>query len=227
MVSRLKKKLGPAGLVIAVLSLIVALGGVALAKGVIITKLNQISPSVRKQLKGKPGPQGPQGPKGDTGPPGATGPAGAKGDTGSAGQNGQDGKDGKNGEDGEDGVCSVSKPQCVAPPGVTLTGVWVVSGFGGTAYGGDSLPLKLESAPEFNLVKNDGENEAECGTKSAPLAAPGHLCVYVDARDGNGSFFGGTNRSTDPTSGFVIEMFNGEAGKPTYSYGRWIVTAPE
>ncbi|HEX5591809.1 MAG TPA: hypothetical protein VFX35_00510 [Solirubrobacterales bacterium] len=220
MISRLNKKLGPAGLIIAVVALVVALGGAALAKGVIITKLNQISPSVRKQLKGKAGPQGP---KGETGAPGATGAAGAKGDTGPAGKDGQNGNDG---EDGEDGVCSVSEPQCEAPPGATMTGNWVISGFGGSAFGGDSFPLKLEPPPAFNLVKNDGESEAECGTKSAPVVAPGNLCVYVDVRDSNGSFFAGSNQSTDPASGFIIEMYNGEADKPTYSYGRWMVTVP-
>jgi hypothetical protein len=54
--------------------------------GVIITKLSQISPSVRNQLKGATGPQGA---KGDTG---AQGAQGSKGDPGAKGNDGAPGK---------------------------------------------------------------------------------------------------------------------------------------
>src|SRR5689334_15679574 len=69
-------------LVVAVLALVVAFGGTAVAaKKYIITKTTQISPKVLTQLK-RQGPQGPvglTGPAGRDGAPGATGPQGAPG----------------------------------------------------------------------------------------------------------------------------------------------------
>src|SRR3954447_5081493 len=148
MVSRFKNKISPAGLIIAVLALIVALGGVAFAKGVIITKLNQISPSVRKQLKGNTGSQGL---KGDTGAPGATGPAGAKGETGLPGKDGVNGKDGEPGEPGEPGICSPSEPECVLPPGATLTGHFAANSSNEkAAYGAISFLLRLPTSPQVH-----------------------------------------------------------------------------
>jgi hypothetical protein len=101
---------GPAT-VVAVIALSVALCGGAFAAtasktkkkgGVVITKLSQIKPSVRKQLEGAAGPAGPAGPigpaglagaKGDTGLQGPAGAAGAKGDPGTSGAAGANGED--------------------------------------------------------------------------------------------------------------------------------------
>ncbi len=73
----------PSGaLVVALVALFVALGGTAMASGWVITRLGQIKPSVRHQLRGNVGPQGPAGPTGPTGArgaAGATGPAGIPG----------------------------------------------------------------------------------------------------------------------------------------------------
>jgi hypothetical protein len=67
----------PSGaLLVALVALFVALGGTAVASGWVITRIGQIKPSVRHQLRGNAGPQGPQGP---AGPTGATGPAGIPG----------------------------------------------------------------------------------------------------------------------------------------------------
>lgn len=66
--------------VIAILALVLALGGTAVAASrYVITKSSQIKPSVLKELKGKQGPKGSpgsQGPRGLAGPQGAAGPAG-------------------------------------------------------------------------------------------------------------------------------------------------------
>lgn len=61
---------------VALVALFVALGGTAAASGWVITRIGQIKPSVRHQLRGNAGPQGPDGP---AGPIGATGPAGIPG----------------------------------------------------------------------------------------------------------------------------------------------------
>ena len=97
MLSRLRQRLASGGpaTVVAIIALSVALCGGAFAAtasktkksgGVVITKLSQISPSVRNQLKGATGPQGS---KGDTG---AQGAQGAKGDQGAKGNDGASGK---------------------------------------------------------------------------------------------------------------------------------------
>lgn len=86
MFSLLRSRFGIPG-VISVVALVFAMvGGAYAAKSVIITKLNQISPSVQKQLKGK------------TGQPGQ---AGAPGGAGKDGANGANGKDGANGSAGK------------------------------------------------------------------------------------------------------------------------------
>jgi hypothetical protein len=85
MFSLLRNRFGIPG-VISVIALVFAItGGAWAAKGVIITKLSQIKPSVQNQLKGKAGPAGPAG---------LPGPAGAKGDPGAKGGQGNPGTDG-------------------------------------------------------------------------------------------------------------------------------------
>ncbi|MGH3267433.1 MAG: hypothetical protein ACRDNS_36235 [Trebonia sp.] len=69
------RRLSPAT-VIAVVALVFALGGTALASGYIITNIHQIKPSVLKKLHGRRGKRGPRG---------FQGAHGAKGDTGSSG----------------------------------------------------------------------------------------------------------------------------------------------
>lgn len=69
-------------LAVAVLALVVALGGTAVAaKKYVITKTTQISPGVLAQLRkaGPPGPAGVPGPAGRDGAAGETGPAGPSG----------------------------------------------------------------------------------------------------------------------------------------------------
>lgn len=66
---------------IAVVALLFAMTGTAMAAGYVITSIHQIKPSVVKQLRGKRGPQGPYGPQGKTGP---QGPQGVQGPSGPA-----------------------------------------------------------------------------------------------------------------------------------------------
>ena len=117
MISRLHERLGTAGFVIAVVALIVALSGSAIAASGALTskqkkEVQKIAQTEAKKYA-KAGPQGPAGPqgqaggkgdagaKGDNGAPGADGQAGAAGSPGSAGQSvtseefGIAGKDGK------------------------------------------------------------------------------------------------------------------------------------
>jgi hypothetical protein len=64
--------------VVATLALVFSMSGAALAaQHYLITKVSQISPSVRGELRGDSGPAGPRGPQGIGGPAGPQGPAGA------------------------------------------------------------------------------------------------------------------------------------------------------
>lgn len=92
-------RLTPATL-IAVVVLMFALGGTALATGYIITNVNQINPSVLKKLRGNRGMRGPrglQGARGAKGDTGSIGPQGATGNTGSIGPQGAKGDTGPSG----------------------------------------------------------------------------------------------------------------------------------
>ena len=64
---------------IAVVALVFAMSGTALATSYVITSIHQIKPSVVRQLRGKTGPQGPYGPQGPQGKTGAQGNQGPSG----------------------------------------------------------------------------------------------------------------------------------------------------
>jgi hypothetical protein len=89
------KRLGSPAMIVACVALVVALGGVSYAAGVLpansvgakqikqrAVTLKKLSPAARGALRGQKGATGPAGPKGD---PGASGPAGPKGDKGDPG----------------------------------------------------------------------------------------------------------------------------------------------
>jgi hypothetical protein len=72
-------------MVVAVLALVVALSGTALATSYVIKSTHQIAPRVLKKLRGNTGPRGLRGLSG------LAGASGARGDQGVPGQNGHDG----------------------------------------------------------------------------------------------------------------------------------------
>jgi hypothetical protein len=79
--TKLRRRLSYANIT-ATLALLFAMSGGALAAThYVITSTKQISPKVRKELKGAQGPKGPAGPAGS---PGASGAAGGQGPAGSA-----------------------------------------------------------------------------------------------------------------------------------------------
>ncbi|HEY3552991.1 MAG TPA: collagen-like protein [Solirubrobacterales bacterium] len=241
MFSRIHNKLGTAGLVVAIVALVAALAGTAFASlpGLNSKQKKEVKKIAKKLVK--VGPQGPQG------APGATGATGAPGKEGAAGTAGQ------NGSDGEAGACSNSKPQCVLPPGATLTGTWSFSGRGSqvieTEVGGTtnsyeigdrrefvniSYPLRVVPQPRDFIVATNwiGENEpstAQCpGSYSEPKAAPGELCIYaqeiVNAGENTTHEPEGFTH-TDRTSGEVFNFKLNEEGLFARGYGTWAVTA--
>lgn len=238
MFSRLGRHFGAPG-VIAVFALVFAmLGGAYAAKksGFVITKLSQIKPSVRNQLKGNQGPQGAPGAKGDTGARGPQGPQGAPGATGAPG--------------------SPWTVGGVLPTGETLVGSWSAENQWATAENNVqqftrvpiSFGIPLTGAPNVRLfsegifftVNSSGvfvlppdtspeaeENfEAVCpGTADDPDATAGNLCIYTDNADSAGyaTLKLATATPAPHTYGWSLPL---TMEAESMIEGSWAVTAP-
>lgn len=224
MLKRIHDKLGTAGFVLAIVALVVALGGTALAaKGVFTKKQEKKIIQIAKKYAGK---DGAPGPKGDTGAAGAQGP---KGDAGPKGDKGDTGSQGPEGPPGP--------TETVLPPGKTSTGLWAFSGKEHAAYLLINFPLRVQPAPRSAPAEAGtgnpehylfpGETSPVCpGSFASPDAEPGNLCIYIKALHNVSPEFPleiGT-ATADPTSGWVGE-FKPESGKEGFGNGSWAVTA--
>lgn len=226
MSSFIRNRLGIPG-VLAIIALVFAMVGSAYAaKGVIIKRLNQISPSVQKKLKGKVGPVGPAGPAGPAGQQGVPGPAGPKGDKG---DNGAPGIAGPAGNPWTAGG--------ILPSGSTETGSWFSAGGPGElAVISFAIPLaaglEIDDAHfidfEGKEVKPDASKVTSTvclGSAADPTAAAGHLCIYQGVNAGGTS---DSNNVYDPVTltegisraGALLEITGGIAA------GTFAVTAP-
>jgi hypothetical protein len=201
MFSRIHSKLGTAGLIVAVVALVAALGGGAYAanNGLNGKQKNEVK-KLAKKFAGKRGAKGAKGAKGDPGDPGTPGTNGLPGDPGEKGGKGDNGKSATvtevacggiggaevkvegaaegvevcNGEDGAPWAAGG-----VLPSEETLTGVWNVGlAAGESAQLPISFPIPLENAPEPIYV--EGASTAGCPglTEGLPTADPGKLCLY-------------------------------------------------
>jgi Collagen triple helix repeat (20 copies) len=132
MLHKFQDRIGTAGLIVAIIALVMALGGGAYA-----ASNSGDGSKATASAKAKQGPRGPKGPKGAPGSPGATGaqgppgPAGPKGDAGEQGEKGIQGIQGKQGEKGEKGEQGIQgapgSPWTAGgtlPSGATETGNW-------------------------------------------------------------------------------------------------------
>jgi hypothetical protein len=150
-------RLSPA-LAVAVLALVVALGGTAVAaKKYVITKTTQISPKVLAQLRkaGPPGPAGLPGPAGRDGAAGATGAAGASGTS---------------------NVVSLTRPAALGLPG---------TGDGATAATLSALPsggwLVVGSA-DARTAGGGGDTDVTCALVGPGGEQPGATVTVPDGR---------------------------------------------
>jgi Collagen triple helix repeat (20 copies) len=151
MLSRLREHFGSAGLIVAIVALIAALGGGAYAAS------NSGGGKATASAKGKQGPRGKTGKTGPAGPQGSAGPAGAKGDKGDAGAAGANGKDGTNGTNGKNAEA------------VTFTGVK-----GSCTEGG----IEVKSASPIVLVCNGAKGaDGSTGPQGPAFPVGGTLPV--------------------------------------------------
>lgn len=244
MFMRIHNRLGTAGLLVAVVALVAALGGTALAAKDVLSK--QEKKEVKKiatQFAGEPGPQGP---KGDTGSTGAQGPKGDQGPRGDQGPQGEEGPEGPAGP-----------TETSLPSGKTLTGLWDFQGnLAENTWVSISFPLRVEPAPNPNWIgvgdsqnlqeekwhsgagelcegkagselteceQNKQELKAHCpGTDEDPAAAPGQLCVY--GQQLHDMFFNFPNNVKLFEFGWRIEFTSNEDAKG-WGFGTWALTA--
>ena len=217
-VRAIREPFGTAGLIVAIVALLAAVGGTAYAA----TKLNSTQKKEVEKIakkfqgtgpQGSIGPQGPSGPKGDpgaAGTPGTPGTAGGKGATGLTGPTGLTGLTGKTGPTG------ITGPQGSLQSGVTETGSW--SAFATSevqetlTVSSISYPLTLADASTAVVKLNREETEESTTTpvngcefelenaEAVPAAPAGKLCVFV------------TNEESGSLQRIAVPGFLGETG---------------
>lgn len=201
----IREPFGKAGLIVACLALVAAMGGTALAAAKLNGTQKKEVEKIAKKYAGKAGKNGATGPAGPAGP---MGPTGATGATGAAGV----GTTGPQGEPGETGFTET------LPAGKTETGVWSVGNATaeGSLFAPISFTIPLSASPAVHY--NEAET-AECpGTAGEPEAARGQLCVYLTGGE-KISFF--SPLSTGKTG--VVLLFGAEVEGG--GFGTWAVTA--
>jgi hypothetical protein len=156
-VRAIREPFGTAGLVVACVALIAAVGGTALAaNGVLTGKQKKEVEKIAKKFAGKPG---------SAGAPGANGTNGAKGDTGTPGKDGTNGTNGTAGAAGK----SVTSTEIPAEPGEALC-----EERGGVEY-------LIEDAPEGTTVCNGQEGSPWTAGGTLPPGAVETGVYYVEA----------------------------------------------
>jgi hypothetical protein len=216
MFKRIHDKLGTAGFLIAVVALMAAVTGTALAAGALSGREKQEVKKIAKKFAGQPGPAGPAGP---------TGPAGPKGEAGPRGSQGEEGPEGPEGPPGP--------TETKLPSGETSTGLWSFAGKGAgpASFVTVTFPLRVEPAPaEFEVSTNwigPGDSPtAECpGSVADPKAAPGEFCFYAQEVVNASDPVGFNAYTVDRTSGVTVEFLYGDETAEGYGYGSWAVTA--
>jgi hypothetical protein len=222
---------GKAGLIVAVLALVLALTGAAFAAAGLNGKQKKEVEKIAKKFAGKPGAAGAQGPAGPAGPAGAAGKDGANGTNGTNGTSVTTSSFGGSKtvgsvtcEEGGVEVKSASPATAVCngaaaagggfaetlPEGKTETGGWSVenaTGKGLVVVTPISFPIPLElgldSSHVVFLEAGEGETTECPGSVGSPEAAAGYLCVY----------------SQILTSGFTPGGFSGEGAVHKLSNG--------
>jgi hypothetical protein len=163
----IREPFGTAGLIVACVALIAALGGTALAaKGALTGKQKKEVTAIAKRFAGKPGPAG------APGPAGPQGPAGAKGDTGLRGEKGEKGEKGERGLQGEPGKSVTAEP---APTG---------SGAGECEAGGTKFEVEGSGTSEVVCNGANGTGGSGGGTLGSGETETGQFGMQWKAEPG-------------------------------------------
>ncbi len=222
MLSRIHQRLGTAGFVIAIVALIVALGGAAYAAlpGLNSKQKKEVKKIAKKEVKKiakklvKAGPAGPAGAKGDAG---ATGATGASGPTGAAGPTGAIGPEGPAGP-----------TETRLPPGKTIKGLWQFQVNQSTDKLGlltVSFPLRVEPGPSPVYMAPKAPPTEECpGNEDEPEAKKGFLCLYAKVTVGTENV--PVSLSANSTLGFLAKWKLESTADLAFAYGTYAVTAP-
>jgi hypothetical protein len=235
MISRIQSKFGTAGLVVAIVALVVAFTGAAFAATGLNSKQKKEVTKIAKKYAGKQGPAGAAGPQGPAGPQGAVGPKGDKGEKGEKGEKGDKGLKGEPGEEGPEG--SPWTAGGTLPSGETETGAWGAANIPSIVSLSFNIPLA--EAPEgIHYVTEGGEEKVfEAGFKlkpatictgeaEDPTAPPGHICIYArsefEFEPLAGGFFpaGGDLHRYTTGATFLYSVQESQKGS-----GTWAVTA--
>lgn len=226
MLSRIHNKLGTAGLVVAIVALVAALGGTAFAAGVFTKKQEKKIIQIAKKYAGKngaTGPTGPQGPAGTNGTNGKDGAPGAPGATGATGAAGPTGKTGATGATGVTGPTGETGFTTTLPTGKTETGSWEFGPTTGVQFelisGSFNIPLSKVSKKIVKLKEGEGETTDCPGTAMEPKAAAGVICFYTIVEEKK---FEVTGFEFKTKAGFQLLVGGTEA--ESLALGTWAVT---
>jgi hypothetical protein len=187
--------------------------------------------------QGTPGAQGPRGDTGDSGQNGGPGPQGARGDkgeTGSTGGTGPQGLEGDKGDTGGKGEKGDPGPLLdTLPSGRTQFGNYYAlnnpAPAGQFAVDVISYQFPLPAVPIDHYLAPGAAPTAECpGGTGNPQAAPGHLCVYSQARANTQTGYSGDGVAFDKKDryGFALNITSSGSANLFYDIGSWAVTAP-
>jgi hypothetical protein len=241
----IRRHLGSPAMIVACVSLVVALGGVSYAAGVLPNNSVGTAQLQKKAVtSGKIKKNAVTGAKVKDGSLGAAdfkagqlpaGPQGSKGDPGPQGPNGDPGPQGAKGDPGEAGA-----PGGILPSKHTILGYYSSdfqanlanqSNFTTISFGA-SLPAAPAAPPENFIPVGHGPTANCPGSASDPQAAPGNLCLYETHHfntwdDARILRFGSTGQTTyDAASRYGAGLRTQSAGTGwAFSLGTWAVTA--
>jgi hypothetical protein len=203
----LHDRMGTAGMIVAVVALVVALTGTAFAAaGLNGTQKNEVK-AIAKQYAGKRGPKGPKGAKGDPGAQGPQGNAGTNGTNGTNGNNGATGAKGATGEAGAKGATGATGAGTAGTTGATgATGAGTTGATGATGSpwtAGGTLPVGATETGTWTQVMGSEEEGEALGSES-PISFPIPLAANI-------SFL---NVKTIPKGGTVPAQCDDGVGTP-------------
>jgi Collagen triple helix repeat (20 copies) len=217
----IREPFGTAGLIVAMVALVAALGGTALAASKLNSTQKKEVEKIAKKYAGKPGAPGAQGPAGPTGS------AGKNGTDGTNGTNGKDGTSGTNGTNGKSVTVSeipVEEAECEERGGAMVaqegsaSGVEVCDGEEGSPWtDGGTLPPGATETGVFTLTSSG----APIGRYQTALSLPIQL-VEVEGFDQH-MLISGVADSGE----FTAECGSPFAEHPAPKPGVFCVYAPE